>query len=468
VFAAFADDRVALIDTASERTISYRGLTEEVQAIAAILAGPKSIFFLFVRNTMNSVLAYLAALEAGHAVVLLDHDLKREFALELLGIYRPEYIYLDAPEVQVPPGYLSMGVDFFGRQHDADDVAPHRDLMMLLSTSGSTGSPKFVRLSRENVTDNASAIVRSLRIGRADRAITNLPLHYSYGMSVLNSHLMAGASVVVSDESVLEARFWDAVRKYEVTSLAGVPYTYQMLERVGFASMDLPELRKMTQAGGKMHEGLVRRFNDLMVVRGAELYVMYGQAEASPRISCVPPERLAEKIGSAGIALPGGALAIRTPEGVTTAPNVEGEVIYTGRNVMMGYAEERSDTGLADTHGDTLFTGDLGYLDGERFLYLVGRSKRITKLFGLRVSLDDVERMLSRLGAVAAVGSADRLHVYHEPSDVAAAEAARKQLARDLQVPVDAVAFHVLEKLPTMSNAKIDYQALDATHGDRA
>lgn len=469
MFAAFADDRVALIDTASERTISYRGLNEEVQAIAATFAGPKSVFFLFVRNTMNSVLAYLAALEAGHAVVLLDHGLKREFALELLGIYRPEYIYLDAPEVQAPPpGYLSMSMQFYGRQRDGDEVAPHRDLMMLLSTSGSTGSPKFVRLSRENVTDNASAIVGSLRIGRADRAITNLPLHYSYGMSVLNSHLMAGASVVVSDASVLEARFWDALRKHEVTSLAGVPYTYQMLERVGFASMDLPQVRKMTQAGGKMYEGLVRRFNDLMVARGGELYVMYGQAEASPRISCVPPERFAEKIGSAGIALPGGTLAIRTPEGITTAPNVEGEVIYSGRNVMMGYAEKRSDTGLGDTYGDTLFTGDLGYLDGERFLYLVGRSKRITKLFGLRVSLDDVERMLSRLGAVAAVGSADRLHVYHEPSDVKTAEAARKQLARDLQVPVDAVAFHVLEKLPTMSNGKIDYQALDATHGDRA
>ena len=116
-----------------------------------------------------------------------------------------------------------------------------------------------------------------------------------------------------------------------------------MLERVGFASMDLPQVRKMTQAGGKMYEGLVRRFNDLMVARGGELYVMYGQAEASPRISCVPPERFAEKIGSAGIALPGGTLAIRTPEGITTAPNVEGEVIYSGRNVMMGYAEKRSD-----------------------------------------------------------------------------------------------------------------------------
>jgi acyl-CoA synthetase (AMP-forming)/AMP-acid ligase II len=466
MFAAFADDRIALIDTAGERTISYRALTDATRVLGATLVGPKSIVFLFLRNTIDSVLAYLAALYEGHAVVLLDHEMKREFALELVDIYRPEYIYLDAPEENVPPpGYHCVSARFYRRERDTDDLAPHPDLTILLPTSGSTGSPKFVRLSRENVTDNAGAIVRSLRIGRAERAITNLPLHYSYGMSVLNSHLMAGASVVVSDASVVEARFWDALTAHEVTSLAGVPYTYQMLDRVGFASMDLPTLRKMTQAGGKMHELLVRRFNDLLVAHGAELYVMYGQAEASPRISCLPPERLAEKIGSAGVALPGGALAIRTPEGITTAPGVEGEVIYTGRNVMMGYAQERSDTALGDIQGDTLYTGDLGHLDGERFLYLAGRSKRITKLFGLRVSLDDVERMLSQLGPVAAVGDADRLHLYHEPIEATVVATARKQLARDLQVPVHAVAFHVLDKLPTMSNGKVDYQALAARRG---
>jgi acyl-CoA synthetase (AMP-forming)/AMP-acid ligase II len=466
VFAAFADDRVALVDAAGGHAISYLRLAEATRANGEAFAGPKSIVFLFLRNTIDSIVAYLAALDAGHAIALLDHEMKREFALELVETYRPEYVYLDAPDQHAPPsGYQPVSARLF-RLERSTDVAPHPDLTVLLSTSGSTGSPKFVRLSRENVADNAGAIARSLRIKRADRAITNLPLHYSYGMSLLNSHLIAGASVVVSDASVVEPRFWDALKAHEVTSLAGVPYTYQMLERVGFAAMDLPMLRKMTQAGGKMHEPVVRRFHDLLAAKGAELYVMYGQTEASPRISCVPPERLAEKIGSAGVALPGGTLAIRTSAGTTTAADVEGEVTYTGRNVMMGYAHGRSDSALGDTQGDTLYTGDLGHLDGDQFLYLAGRSTRISKLFGLRVSLGDAERMVCGLGPVAAVAGADRLHVYHEAIEATLAATTRKQLARDLQVPVQAIVFHALDRLPTMSNGKVDYRALEAMPGN--
>ncbi len=467
MFARFADDRVALVDAASGQEVSYRELGERTRALAARLAGPKALVFMFLRNSIETIIAYLAALDAGHAVALLDQQMKRDRALELVDIYRPEHLYVDDADEQAPPPDSYSGDSrFFRRTRAADSTVPHRDLAILLPTSGTTGNPKFVRLSRENVTDNAVAIARSLRIGRMDRTITNLPLHYSYGMSILNSHLTAGASVVVSDASVVEPRFWESVREYDVTSLAGVPYTYQMLERIGFLSMELPALRKMTQAGGKLGEALVRRFHDVLNAWGASFFVMYGQTEASPRISCVPPERLGDKVGSVGVAMPGGALAISTSEGPTTMANTVGEVVYRGRNVMMGYASERPDIALGDTQGDTLYTGDLGHFDSEGFLYLSGRSKRITKLFGLRLSLDDVESMVRQLGPVGAVGGPDRIHVYHEAVAADEARDARLNLARDLKIPVQAVEFHLLDELPTMTNGKVDYRRLES-HGDR-
>lgn len=463
------DDDIALVDAATDIALSYQELDSHTAARQTALAGPKSVVFVFMHNSISSVLAYLSALRAGHVVALLDSDTKPEFAADLIDRYQPEHLYFDRAAGRAEwPGYRpNDGDTFLSREHVVDGASPHPDLAILLSTSGSTGSPKFVRLSRANIRANTEAIVESLRIVRTDRAATTLPLHYSYGMSVLNSHLAAGARVLVTDASVVENGFWESVKHHAITSLAGVPYTYQTLHRLGFATMELPPLRSMTQAGGRMAESLVRSFDTALRQRDAGLYVMYGQTEAGPRMTCLPAQRLAEKFGSVGPALPGGRLAIRTEDALTTEPGVSGEVVYTGENVMMGYASARADCALGDTNGDTLHTGDIGHLDHDGYLFLAGRSKRITKLFGLRVSLDDVERMLAALGPVAAVGGSDQLVVFHEelPADVPAA--ARKQLSKDLHVPVHAVRFRPVPSLPTLSNGKLDYRTLEAMAGGR-
>ena len=289
--------------------------------------------------------------------------------------YQPELVRLDEHHDLLRDHYDQVEPSLFRRRPGAEPlVVPHPDLAILLTTSGSTGSPKFVRLSTRNVTSNATAIATALRIDRQERAVTSMPLHYSYGMSILNSHLIAGASVIITDASVLEPRFWEDLRQHEATSLAGVPYTYQMLERIGFDPADQPTLRSMTQAGGKMPEPLTRRFADRLAAHGIGLYVMYGQTEAAPRIAVLPAERLDDKVGSAGVALPGGALTIDGPDGPTDAPDVSGEVVYTGANVMMGYADGRADLSVGDVHGDTLRTGDLGHLDADGYLFITGRS----------------------------------------------------------------------------------------------
>ncbi|RYI97112.1 MAG: AMP-dependent synthetase, partial [Actinomycetales bacterium] len=212
----------------------------------------------------------------------------------------------------------------------------HPDLRLLLSTSGSTGSPKLVRLSRENLTSNAHAIADYLDLHGDDRAITSLPLHYCYGLSVLHSHLVRGAGVVLTDLSVVDECFWDLCRRARVTTLSGVPYTFELLHRSGFAEREPGSLRRVTQAGGRLRPEAVREYADTCATRGIDFFVMYGQTEATARMAYLPPALAAAHPDAAGIAIPGGHLRI---DSVPDQPADVGEVVYSGPNVMLGYAE---------------------------------------------------------------------------------------------------------------------------------
>jgi acyl-CoA synthetase (AMP-forming)/AMP-acid ligase II len=448
---------IALIDAASGRHLTYHELSGAVTARAAALGRERSLVFLFTRNTIDAVLWFLGARAASHPVALLDADLDDVLASALIERYRPHVVLGRPVTNKAYTKHADGGYRLPGRE-----LPLHPRLGVLLSTSGSTGSPKFVRLSASNVESNASAIAESLGLTRAERAFAHLPLHYSYGMSILTSHLAAGASVVISDASVIEPRFWDQFRQFEATSLAGVPYTYQMLDRIGFLDMSLPSLTSMTQAGGKLSSRYVKKFHAALQRRGGSFFVMYGQTEASPRITCLPADDLPARPGSVGRPLAGGSLTIEGGTGQFLGSGVDGEIVYRGTNVMMGYAEQPEDLSLGDIQGNVLRTGDIGHVDEDGFLYITGRSKRIGKVFGLRVNLDDVEQMVVGIGQVAVVGAEDRLHVHHEHDDEGNALAARKRLSTLLRVPVQAITFHRLDAIPVLANGKPDYKALEA------
>ncbi len=451
------DSGIALVDAASGRQLTYQELSGAVAARAAALGRERSLVFLFTRNTIDDVLWFMGARAASHPVALLDAELNDDLAFQLIERYRPHLVLGRRVTNEAYIKNADGGYRLPGRE-----LPLHPDLSVLLSTSGSTGSPKFVRLSASNVENNASAIAESLGLTRAQRAFAYLPLHYSYGMSILTSHLAAGASVVISDASVIEPRFWEQFRKSEATSLAGVPYTYQMLDRIGFLDMSLPSLTSMTQAGGKLSSRYVAKFHEALQRRGASFFVMYGQTEASPRITCLTADDLHAHPGSVGRPLAGGSLTIEGDPGQSLGSGVDGEIVYRGANVMMGYAEQPADLSLGDVQGDALRTGDIGHVDDDGFLYITGRSKRIGKVFGLRVNLDDVEQMVVGIGRVAIVGSEDKLHVHHEHDDEGDVLVARKRLSTLLKVPVQAIKFHRLDSIPVLTNGKPHYKVLEA------
>ncbi|GAA3449538.1 AMP-binding protein [Dactylosporangium matsuzakiense] len=416
---------------------------------------PPGVVFLRMPTCVESVVHYVTAFETGRPVALLDPGLTDETLLEFVERFEPAAVFGPVPQ-ELPKRYQLAG-DAWVRE-TAPETAPHPDLAVLLATSGSTGDPKFVRLSRRAVLSNTDSIIEALGITAAEVAISTLPFYYSYGMSVLNTHLAAGAAFVVEAEGLLGRGFWPAVDEFGVSSLALVPSQYEMLVRLRFDPTRYPALRTLTQAGGRLRPELVRDFHERMAAVGGRLFVMYGQTEAAPRLTTLPAGRLGEKLGSVGPAVPGGRLSIRLADGTeTTAPDVSGEVLYRGPNVMLGYAETAADLAHGDVAGGLLVTGDLGRLDGDGYLFLEGRIKRFGKVFGVRLNLDDIERMLPV--PAAAVSCDDGVVVF-----VAQGEPFmfRRSLADRLKLHWSGFDVRSIEAFPLLSNGKVDYRALEA------
>ena len=459
-WSAVEPGRVVLIDADTGAVPTYRELSERADEVRSEV-GCRGLAFLFADMTVRSVADFLALRAAGHAVALVDAALAPDLAAGLLERYRPD-IVVASPDAEVSADYRPRLPGIWRR----DDAGPalHPELEILLTTSGSTGSPKFVRLSRPNIEANTRAIVTSLGLRAGDRAITTLPLFYSYGMSVVNTHVAVGGAVVVHRASVIEPRFWDAVRQHQVTFLNGVPTTFAMLKRVGLDQRGVPSVRALTQAGGRMSDELIEHFADLMQARGGELFVMYGQTEAGPRIACRAVTQSRDRIGSVGQALEGGQLAATGPSGEPLPTGEIGEIVYTGPNVMLGYAAEPADLALGDVQGGSLATGDLGQVDEDGFLFLRGRTKRIAKIAGMRISLDELEAHAHGPGPVAAVSAGDEgAVVFCEwPAD-ADFVGSQRELGRHLKLPPRSVCLRHIEALPKLPNGKVDYQTLQRT-----
>ena len=451
---AHSGEAPAAIDARSGKQWDYGDLGRDVARLQTALPvlGRKSLGLLLAQNRYECLVAYLAALNARSALVLLDPSLNVELLGEFLATYRPDWVFTSQMETGLA-GYRQSKSREPGllEKEALQDIEIHPDLALLLATSGSTGSPKLVRLTLRNLEANAESIAKYLQLTPHDRPITSLPMSYSYGLSVINSHLAVGASIVFTDDGVLQRSFWDALERHRCTSLAGVPYTYQMLLRTGLLKQKGPTLTTLTQAGGRLDESDIRQMYEIAVVRGWKFFVMYGQTEATARISYVPFEKLESKIGSVGVAVPGGSL---------TVDDATDELVYRGPNVMMGYAESRQDLAKGDELHGVLYSGDLVRHDDDGYFYITGRLKRFLKMFGRRFNLDDVEKVLARRCecAVACYGRDDLLIVAVEKCGNA--QAVQSIVCDTFDLPRPAVRVVTVTELPRTPNGKLDYKRL--------
>ncbi|AFH50195.1 Acyl-CoA synthetase [Ignavibacterium album JCM 16511] len=457
-------NKTALIEADSETSVTYSELDELSDEIAEqLISEDKKLVFLFTDNSIDSLVAYLSVLKSGDAVLLLDDKLNYEIRDNLISIYKPSIIINQNEEVE---GYRNKP---FGRltnclfRIERPKIKLHPSLKVLLSTSGTTGSPKLVRLSADNIQSNADSIAQYLEIVQNEKPITTLPFNYSYGLSVINSHLLKGSTIVMTNKTVFFKDFWNTFKKFECTSFAGVPYTYQMLKRTGFDKLDLPSLKTMTQAGGKLNEEMIKYFYEYAEKKNVRFFVMYGQTEATARISYVPFEMLKNKIGSIGISIPSGKLSLMNDGIEITQPHQVGEIVYEGENVMLGYAETLDDLSKGDEMNGKLFTGDLGYFDEDGYFYVTGRMKRFIKMFGLRINLDEVQKMIENHFhfAAACTGEDEKLRILIQTVDEADVKVKQK-VCETYKLNPSTVVVKQTDNIPTKSSGKYDYEKINS------
>jgi acyl-CoA synthetase (AMP-forming)/AMP-acid ligase II len=440
------------------RALTYLELRDCCDRFAeSIHTSRKTLGFVLCRNTPECLAAYLGALRSDNAVALLDAELKPKLLKHLLETYIPDWIFSPEPiEVSDYDSREISGGFLYVRSTGISEISISHELALLLPTSGSTGSSKFVRLAERNLQANARSIVGYLGIDEEDICISSLPMPYSYGLSVLHTHLLAGGQLLMTTASFLQREFWTFFGQRRPTSLAGVPYHYEVMLRMGLLERELPGLRTLTQAGGPLAPEKIAQLEKISALRGWRFFVMYGQTEATARIAYVPPDRLLEKVGSIGIAIPEGRLSLDSETG---------ELLYSGPNVMLGYAETRDDLTKGDELNANLRTGDLCKQDDDGFFYLVGRLRRFLKIFGKRFSLDEMESLLSRETGftVACFGVDDLVSI---AIDTPTTELVVAQVMKDtLKVHPSAFRIVKLDSLPRLANGKLDYQFLANLEG---
>lgn len=446
-----ANKALKYIDPVQDKSFS---ITDFYHSIA--IPSRKGLAFLYLDNSIASVEVLLNFLQSQWAVCLLSPKMNVANKAQLEAAYKPGYIYDPARDrvADYDPAAFSSGTGLFQRTH-AIDYTIHPAIKLLLSTSGSTGSPKMVKLSEENLVQNALSILDYLPVQNSDITPLNLPLFYSYGLSVFTTNSIAGGSILCTSHDIVQQEFWESWKKYGCTSLAGVPYSYEMLLRFGLIGKTQPSLRYMTQAGGKMSTAVLQQMKAISEQYGFSFFAMYGQTEATARMSWLGPEELADKAGSIGKPIKNGVFSIDP---------LSGELLYSGPNVFGGYAESYAGLDSYEQPG-VLHTGDIAEQDDEGYYYITGRMKRFVKLFGTRINLDDIEQLLKEQfpgKTLMCLGNKDQhLLVMHVHEDLDGA-LVKQFLSSRLSVHPNVIRVQIMEKFPLTSNGKPDYTAAAA------
>jgi acyl-coenzyme A synthetase/AMP-(fatty) acid ligase len=454
-------EHIAAINETGD-VLTYQDLGEFSARVSSLLE-KRTLVCCLCENTIAAMSGYFAFVENEIVPIMVDGSIDKDLLENICTVYEPEYIWMSSDRSDL---FASRDIVFSFDNYSLIRIGQkarfplHDDLAVLLSTSGSTGSPKFVRVSYANLKANAGSIAEYLGIQSLDRPVTTLPMSYSYGLSIINSHLIQGATILLTTKSVIERDFWNFIKDQRATSLSGVPYTFEMLKKLRFFKMDLPHLKTLTQAGGKMHNELSQEFSHFCQDNGKKIFFMYGQTEATARMSYLAPNESISKLGSIGIAIPGGDFSLVDDEGhVVNQSNESGELVYKGKNVSMGYASGAQDLIKGDENYGILMTGDLALRDDDGFYYIIGRKSRFIKIYGNRVNLDEAEQLIKNItGDVACVGSDEKMIIYI--TDESLVSEVRSFIATKTGINFRAFEVRVIANIPKSSSGKLIYRDL--------
>lgn len=444
--------------------LTYDELNKEDDKLYEVI-NRRCMVFCLCTNSIGSIIGYTSFIQNDVASVLLNAHLEKELLNNLLNSYCPSYLWVPTEQVieftDMQAVYSTYEYTLLKTSYDKEyELFP--ELCLMLTTSGSTGSPKFVRQSYKNVLANAKSIVQYLELDETEKPITTLPMNYTYGLSIINSHLLVGATILVTDKGLMQKEFWSFFKNEGATSFGGVPYTYEMLDRLRFSRMQLPTLRYMTQAGGKLIPELHAKFAKYAENNSKRFIVMYGQCEATARMGYLPAQKAVEKCGSMGIAIPGGKFKLIDVDGKEiTVALTTGELVYEGENVTLGYAECGEDLIKGDERGGILQTGDMAQFDADGYYYIVGRKKRFLKIYGNRVNLDEIDRLIKgKFDGIDCASTGVDDHMYIFVTDESIAKQVREFVVSKTRLNPAAFKTIVINEIPKNDAGKTLYKEL--------
>ena len=456
-------DNIALVSK-SQGNINYRKIIENIKKISEIVSS-RSIVFLITKNTTGGLISYISLLKNKSIVVLIDQKTPQNNLLNLIQIYKPDFLAGPTDIVKI------LNLDGFKYVESIYDYSFHtssqkilkktyKGLSLLLPTSGSMGSPKFVKLTADNLIQNAKSIISYLKINKKKRTVTTMPFSYSYMMSIINTYIETGASIYVTESSIIEKDFWEGFRKNKITCFSGVPYIFETLIKLGLEKIFTDSLEEFTQAGGKLNRESLNKLINFCKKKDIKFTTMYGQTEASPRISYLDWKYISTKKGSIGKAIPGTKIMLKDNDGLKIKESKkEGEIVFEGKNVCLGYANCINDLNKPDENKGVLHTGDIGYFDEDGFFYLSGRKNRIAKIFGNRINLDELEEKLMNEGyRVASKYDGNKISVFYEKN------LSQNELLKKITLisGQNKNGFQLIriDKLPITNSGKIEYSKL--------
>lgn len=394
---------------AGKESVSYKQLYNDACNLAGFIRttyGEGNNIMLVSVNNLFFINVYLAIIKSGNTCVPIDPAVETSNFTLLAGLTEPVAVFLTRDLTQkLPVGNLPClfpDSAIFKEKRtiaDNDDSFDENRCAEIIFTSGSTGKPKGVMISHKNLIANTRSIVSYLHLTSNDRMMVVLPFYYCYGLSLLHTHLRSGGSIVLNNSFIFLGSIIRSLLDYKCTGFAGVPSHFQILLRKTneFKNSIFPDLRYVTQAGGKLAPLFIDEFRSNFPE--IKFYVMYGQTEATARLSYLPPEFYDQKKGSIGRGIPDVVLKVVNEDGSEIMPGETGEVIAHGENIMTGYYKDEESTNEVLKNG-WLYTGDLGTVDTDGYIYLTGRRKEIIKVGGKRISPKEIEAIILEIPEV--------------------------------------------------------------------
>ncbi len=454
-------NRIALID--GKKRISYKDLIIIFNQLSYILK-KRSLILILCNNSLGSIISYLFCLYSNHVVILIDKKISDYELKRLIILYKPNYIISEdlrslKNEKKIVPKIKIFGSNIYFT--NSKNVKLKTDLQLLLPTSGSMGASKFVKLSKSNLYKNTVSIIKYLKLNKKDITITNMPFFYSYMLSIINTHLHIGGSIVISKDSIVQKKFWDIYSKNKITSFNGVPYVYELLFKIGINKILKKNLRYITQAGGKLDEKLKLKLWEILRKKNIELFVMYGQTEASPRISYIKNKDLILKRESIGKSIEGVKMFLRNDKKQKIlTPYLKGNIYCTGKNIMLGYSKNFRDLNNQKNLKE-LNTGDIGFFDKDKYFFIKSRSKRISKIYGIRIDLEELEEKLLNYGIkIISVSNDKKIGIFYKPSKKISLKKIKQKVEKITNQSSDIFSFTKLKDIPRTTNQKIDFNKL--------